>query len=310
MLPGESLSKYGGAPVDDAPRFAQETAAPALSTSSTFKPSTLIEAPLQWDGSGLLPGESISKHRSRQTDSAQETEPQDAATAPDETEEEDLVTERTDFESESDGDMVGESTLRDSTLKTTFEQDLDKEDLFEETSETAPQPPDPEEYSVESVIEEPSADEAVAAPVVRQDENPDGPGSEAPTVLTQKNKRPKNPNPPRLEPMNRSRMRPLLTMSTPPRPAASSFSASARRRRKRSRFPRRLRPRFLPMPLAKATSRKKSSKKRSSTLPIITTIKQMSTISTISKRRPCPHRCALAIWASCSRKLISTIASS
>ena len=31
-----------------------------------FKPSTLIEAPIEWDGSGLLPGESLSRHRSRQ----------------------------------------------------------------------------------------------------------------------------------------------------------------------------------------------------------------------------------------------------
>ncbi len=60
VLPGESLSKYGGAP-------APEAAKPASSTSPrpahASRPSTLIEAPLAWDGSGLLPGESISAHR-------------------------------------------------------------------------------------------------------------------------------------------------------------------------------------------------------------------------------------------------------
>jgi Rne/Rng family ribonuclease len=69
VLPGESLSKYGSAPPAEAPR----TSAPVPPRSaSTAKPSTLIEAPLAWDGSGLLPGESISAHRhtERQDDAA------------------------------------------------------------------------------------------------------------------------------------------------------------------------------------------------------------------------------------------------
>ncbi|MGA2888677.1 MAG: Rne/Rng family ribonuclease [Terracidiphilus sp.] len=64
VLPGESLSKYGGTPAEDAARPASESAVPARPASS-FKPSTMIEAPLAWDGSGLLPGESLSKHRSQ-----------------------------------------------------------------------------------------------------------------------------------------------------------------------------------------------------------------------------------------------------
>ncbi len=62
VLPGESLSKYGATPAAEAPRSTPEPAAPSR-PASTFKPSTLVEAPLQWDGSGLLPGESLSLRR-------------------------------------------------------------------------------------------------------------------------------------------------------------------------------------------------------------------------------------------------------
>jgi len=61
VLPGESLSKYGGAPAET-PQQALESAAPAR-PASTFKPANLIETPIVWDGSGLLPGESLSRHR-------------------------------------------------------------------------------------------------------------------------------------------------------------------------------------------------------------------------------------------------------
>src|SRR5580704_6482492 len=61
VLPGESLSKYGGTPTAEPEKPAQQ-AAPARPVP-TYKPSTLIESPLEWDGSGLLPGESISRHR-------------------------------------------------------------------------------------------------------------------------------------------------------------------------------------------------------------------------------------------------------
>ena len=62
VLPGESLSKYGSAPGAESPRPAPAPAAPPR-PASTFKPSTLVEAPLRWDGSGLLPGESLSLRR-------------------------------------------------------------------------------------------------------------------------------------------------------------------------------------------------------------------------------------------------------
>ncbi len=72
VLPGESLSKYGGEPEADTSQNAGEASAQSTSAakpSSTFKPSTLIETPLAWDGSGLLPGESLSKHRGRPSES-------------------------------------------------------------------------------------------------------------------------------------------------------------------------------------------------------------------------------------------------
>ena len=70
VLPGEALSKYGGVPVDTEKKaVAEAPSRPAI----TSRPSTLIESPLAWDGSGLLPGESISRHRTRPTET--ETEP-------------------------------------------------------------------------------------------------------------------------------------------------------------------------------------------------------------------------------------------
>jgi ribonuclease E len=72
VLPGESLSKYrrGDSPAPSATAPHKETPAPA--PTSTFQPSTLITGPLAWDGSGVLPGESLSRHkRSRETSHAE-----------------------------------------------------------------------------------------------------------------------------------------------------------------------------------------------------------------------------------------------
>jgi Rne/Rng family ribonuclease len=73
VLPGESLRKYGGAPADETPKSAPEAAAPSR-PMVTSKPSTLIEAPIAWDGSGLLPGESLSRHRTREPERAAEVD--------------------------------------------------------------------------------------------------------------------------------------------------------------------------------------------------------------------------------------------
>ena len=64
VLPGETLSKYGGEP---ATKSAPRAAAPSR-PSVTFKPSTMVDTPLTWDGSGLLPGESLARHRNRTPD--------------------------------------------------------------------------------------------------------------------------------------------------------------------------------------------------------------------------------------------------
>jgi len=72
VLPGESLSKYGGAA---APEAGKPAPAPPRA-SSTSRPSTLIEAPLTWDGSGLLPGESISARHVRSAEPQAETSPE------------------------------------------------------------------------------------------------------------------------------------------------------------------------------------------------------------------------------------------
>src|SRR5215472_15267387 len=67
VLPGESLSKYGGEPAHSS---AAATPAAPPKRLSTSKPSTLVESPLSWDGSGLLPGESLSRHRNREPEPA------------------------------------------------------------------------------------------------------------------------------------------------------------------------------------------------------------------------------------------------
>ena len=76
VLPGESLSKYGGEPLSESSKA--EAPAPPPRPKSTFKPATLIESPLQWDGTGLLPGESLSRHRQAEpgTSAAVHGEPQ------------------------------------------------------------------------------------------------------------------------------------------------------------------------------------------------------------------------------------------
>ena len=62
-MPGESLSKYGG---QSATRPIQPVEAQPTQPRANVilaKPSTLIETPLEWNGDGLLPGESISRYR-------------------------------------------------------------------------------------------------------------------------------------------------------------------------------------------------------------------------------------------------------
>ena len=101
VLPGESLRKYGGASSESSEKPASETPAP-VRPASTYKPATLIDSPIVWDGSGLLPGESLSRHRNRQPESPTAEESSSVAFAPeidngsaDEIEEQEFVEEMT-----------------------------------------------------------------------------------------------------------------------------------------------------------------------------------------------------------------------
>ena len=67
VLPGESISKYGGTATPELARPAAERPAAPVSTSRPSTRPSLVEAPLEWDGSGLLPGESLSLHRPHRT---------------------------------------------------------------------------------------------------------------------------------------------------------------------------------------------------------------------------------------------------
>jgi Rne/Rng family ribonuclease len=81
-LPGESLSKYGG---QSAPRTpAPPVSAPPKANVILAKPSTLIETPIEWNGDGLLPGESISRYRGSAGEAPAPvyTEPVASATTP------------------------------------------------------------------------------------------------------------------------------------------------------------------------------------------------------------------------------------
>jgi len=96
VLPGESLSKYrrGAAPASaqTEPAAHAATPAPTATVAPSFKPSTMITAPLAWDGSSdVLPGESLSRHKNRPTQThidpqptssiAAEVAPQEQATS-------------------------------------------------------------------------------------------------------------------------------------------------------------------------------------------------------------------------------------
>ncbi|HUB18144.1 MAG TPA: Rne/Rng family ribonuclease [Acidobacteriaceae bacterium] len=61
VLPGESLSKYGGRTESKPPA----SSAPARGTAprSGARPSTMVDVPTGWDGGAVLPGETLSRHR-------------------------------------------------------------------------------------------------------------------------------------------------------------------------------------------------------------------------------------------------------
>jgi Rne/Rng family ribonuclease len=132
VLPGESLSKYGGAPSAESAKPAQERSAPARPSTSS-KPSTLVEAPLSWDGSGLLPGESLSRHRGQREEPPKE-----------------ILEETT--ASEPEGSVASQPTL-----------EIVREEFFEEMEELIP----PSRYEMDAAASQPPhvefAEETVAA---------------------------------------------------------------------------------------------------------------------------------------------------
>jgi ribonuclease G len=132
VLPGESLSKYGATPAETAQKPASETPA-AARPGSTYKPATLIESPIVWDGSGLLPGESLSRHRTRKTgpeSAATEAEPAD------EVEEQDFVEEMTESKDHEVESAVAES-LHDDVASVPAEDEM-VEEAFEASSAAEP----------------------------------------------------------------------------------------------------------------------------------------------------------------------------
>jgi ribonuclease G len=197
VLPGESLSKYGRVAEDEAAQSAAVTV-PQAHPASTFKPATLIEAPLDWDGSGLLPGESLSRHRSRQPEPAEAlpAETIQPASASDSSAEQAAETTPERFVPDSAEEQRREEEIVEplASVEENGQEEHKQEDRFQESAQSAPEPPpaaeepdhakpqDTDDYTVESVIEEPSADETVADAVIRQDEIAVGMGSDKPAI--------------------------------------------------------------------------------------------------------------------------------
>jgi ribonuclease G len=150
LLPGESLSKYGPAPIQkSAPsrlilsELPPDTSDP-LPDRTVAKPSTLIEDEIVWDGKGLLPGESIARHRQPEpvatpTPSVQvDAEPSGVFAAVPESISRHAVEEsaRVDDAEEAVQFEVDEDLPENSTSEEAFLSEA--EDEFEESSEEAP----------------------------------------------------------------------------------------------------------------------------------------------------------------------------
>ena len=160
VLPGESLRKYGGTAAEET--SVPESVAPAR-PSGSFKPATLIEAPIVWDGSGLLPGESLSKHRNREQEPSAEVngEPRgvfsDATQetgAPDATEERELVEERAEVAADTATEVLAPEAAEDHLVG---EEETFEEDQYEGSSETAPEAMTSTEHGSAPVAEEHAA---------------------------------------------------------------------------------------------------------------------------------------------------------
>jgi Rne/Rng family ribonuclease len=66
VLPGESLARYGGGSRSESrPERSESRSGRSSAPRSSARPSTMVEVPTGWDGSDVLPGESLSRHRRR-----------------------------------------------------------------------------------------------------------------------------------------------------------------------------------------------------------------------------------------------------
>ena len=154
VLPGESLSKYGGEKTADAPKTESQPAPPPRPVS-TFKPATLIQTPIVWDGSGLLPGESLSRHRRAEAEpeSAPEAsaevhgEPQGlfAGSANAQRVEEDFVEETVEYAPESSATAESNGEPAGSAIESTEigQEEAQPEDLNTEELVMEEQPEEP-----------------------------------------------------------------------------------------------------------------------------------------------------------------------
>ncbi len=189
VLPGESLSKYGGEPAAESPRTEFQSSLPTRPASS-FKPATLIESPIEWDGSGLLPGESLSRHRSREPEPGISTEEHAL-------QQQNLNTEEVVEEEQPEEALPGASAqleVSEVTVPEPMVSDPFASDPFfgpgsssgyaQEEHSGEPQEPSGEINSglspVEPVIHEPDADEPVAEPLHILTTDPDKPEQESP----------------------------------------------------------------------------------------------------------------------------------
>ncbi len=179
VLPGESLSRYGATPPADEPSSRPE--APAR-PKSTFKPSTMVEAPFVWDGSGPLPGESLSRHRAPEPEAepSEESGPGSHGNGDsvDAFEEEAFVVEMIAPDAPHSTDLIA-PTEEHNGAPQFEEEELVEEELVEEDP---PHEPAPADYTEETVLEQPSAEESIAEPMTRQDEVVDEADHDAPAA--------------------------------------------------------------------------------------------------------------------------------
>ncbi len=176
VLPGESLSRYGGGRSESVPPSeARRERAPARRGFS--KPSTLVDVPGGWDGGFVLPGETLSRHRDRETPARQESsrsvaeEPSEAAPAG-----EDIASEIPAHAQSAEASMAPAPVEERQTAPVAAEA-LASVETVEEVHEY-----EPEEASASYRVESPLSEFRVSAPVEEEEiEEDEGQAGESTT---------------------------------------------------------------------------------------------------------------------------------